>query len=132
MTSGARRRHRRHGGVDVAGRLRRRDSPVHVSRSAFHTVSASPSLSARATADLAAVEAYAGMMRAWVDAAKTADPESQSLRQYAQGEALKFLVNQLYGLKLQHKIALGEPGTSPTAIEARPADVPTAVLIRDC
>jgi hypothetical protein len=72
------------------------------------------------------------MLRIWVDAAKTANPETPALREYTQGDALKFLTNQLYGMQMQHMVALGEPGTSPTVIDARPLDVPNTVVVRDC
>lgn len=88
--------------------------------------------SARATADREAVAAYAGMLRIWADAAKTANPETPALREYTQGDALKFLTNLLFGMQLERKVALGAPGTSPAAIDARPVDVPTTVVIRDC
>lgn len=94
--------------------------------------SAAVSLSARTEADQQAVTAYAGMLRTWADAAKTANPEAAALRQYAQGDALKSLVNRLYGMQAKHIVGLGEPGTSPSAVDARPIDVPTTVIVRDC
>ncbi len=94
--------------------------------------SASAPVSARAAADRDAVAAYSGMVRTWVEAAKTSDAGSKKLRQYAQGDALKLLAGHLYAAKLQKKIVLGELSTSPAAIDARPVDVPTTVVVRDC
>jgi hypothetical protein len=95
-------------------------------------VPASPTPNPRSIADQEAVDAYVGMLHTWVEAAKTANPESVGLRQYAQGDALKDLVNRLYGMRAKHMVALGEPATSPSAIDARPVDVPTTVVVHDC
>jgi hypothetical protein len=95
-------------------------------------IAASPSLTPRAIADRDAVAAYSGMLGAWVVAAKTSNPDEPQLRTYAQGRALKMLINVLYGRRMQKMVVLGEPGTAPRATDARPVDVPTTVVVTDC
>lgn len=96
------------------------------------SASVSATESARTIADREAVAAYSGMIRTWVEAAKTSNAGSKELRKFAQGDALNRLASHLYAAKLERKIALGEPRTSPTAVDARPLDVPTTVVVRDC
>lgn len=57
-----------------------------------HPSSPSPGTAAKR----AAVSAYRGMWGAFVAAAKTSDPDAPDLRRYAEGDALKLIVSDLY------------------------------------
>jgi hypothetical protein len=91
--------------------------------------SAKPPTSAAASGSVAA---YKGMWAAFVDAAKTSDPDAPSLRQYADGDALKLIVSDLYTNRQQGKVVKGDVVTSPDVASLRPADAPTEATIRDC
>jgi hypothetical protein len=90
--------------------------------------SASPSMAAKS----AAVSAYRGMWGAFVAAAKTSNPDAPDLRRYAEGDALRLIVSDLYTNRDQSKVTLGTVGLDPTATAAQPAAAPTSVTVADC
>lgn len=87
---------------------------------------------ARVAANEEAVKAYRGMVDAWVEAAKTSNAGYPALRQYTSGQALKILADALFSAKMRKLIAKGAPVISPTAVDARPVDAPTDVVVQDC
>jgi len=107
--------------------------PSASSQAASPPVSPSATTStAREIAERDALASYRGLMQAWVDAAKVANPDHPALRRYAQGEALKIFVTALFGNQLHKKVVLGEMGTDPKVVGAVPIDGPTSVKIADC
>lgn len=80
----------------------------------------------------AALRAYRGMWDAYVEAAKTSDPDAPDLRRYTSDNALKLIVSALVTNREDKKIVLGELKVEPkvTAIQAD-GNSPTATVL-DC
>jgi hypothetical protein len=72
------------------------------------------------------------MWAAFVDAAKTSDPDAPSLRTYAADNALKLIVSSLYADRDQGKVAKGEVALDPKIKELKPAGSPTTATLVDC
>ncbi|GIJ49360.1 hypothetical protein Val02_62460 [Virgisporangium aliadipatigenens] len=102
--------------------------PVLASPSASAPTAASP----RAIAERDAVVAYSKFVQAWVEAAKTSDPNAPGLAEFGQGQALRLIVGTLIDAQLDQRVVLGTLGSSPTAFDARPVDVPRDVVVSDC
>lgn len=92
--------------------------------------SAAPSPSAGPERD--ALTAYRGMWNAYVEAAKTSDPDAPDLRKYAADNALKLIVSDLYTDRDQGKVAKGEVALNPKIKELKPPAAPTTVIVEDC
>lgn len=78
-------------------------------------------------------EAYLGMWKAYVVAARTADYQAPSLNHYAAGAALSVLTNGLYQEHQQDVVTLGQPAFDPavTAVAASGRDAAQAD-VTDC
>ena len=100
--------------------------------SAGPAASAPASLTPSAAAERDAVAAYRGMWAAFVEAAKTSDPDDPTLRKFAADDALKLIVSGLITNRTLGKIVLGELKTSPRITQLSPSDKPTSVEITDC
>lgn len=94
--------------------------------------SATPSLEPTGVASQDALEAYRGMWGAFVEAAKTSDPDAPDLRIHASGQALKLIVSSLYSNRDQGKVTLGDLDIDPKVTEVKPAQAPTEMAVLDC
>jgi hypothetical protein len=92
-------------------------------------VTTSPSTPA---AEAEALAAYRGMWGAFVEAAKTSNPDAPEIRRYAYSNALTLIVNALYVNRDQKEVILGELVLDPKVTAAEPAGDPTEVTITDC
>jgi hypothetical protein len=72
------------------------------------------------------------MWDAFVEAAKTSDPDDPSIREYAMGNALKLVVGGLITNRTLGKIVLGDLKTSPRITKVSPSARPTSAEITDC
>lgn len=116
--------------LTACGRSDEGQAPVAVNASAAAT--ASPLPNHRTTAERKALEAYVGMIQAWVAAAEIPDPDAPMLREFASGEALKRLVTDLYLAREEGTIGRGQPVSRPSVVDAIPSDIPTEVRLSDC
>jgi hypothetical protein len=80
----------------------------------------------------APIAAYRGMWNAYVDAAKTSDPDAPALREYATGNALKLIVGALVTDRAQGKIILGSLALTPRVTLLTPTTAATTAAITDC
>jgi hypothetical protein len=85
-----------------------------------------------ADARTAALEAYRGMWRAWVDAGTTSDPTHPDLARYASEQALQSIVRALAINRDKGWVSKGEPVIAPRVESASPPTNPAMVRIRDC
>lgn len=85
-----------------------------------------------AEAEEAALAAYRGMWKAFVDAARTSDPEAPDLRKYASDQALQLISGSLYSDRSSQLTTQGELNTAPTVVELKPSDAPVEAAILDC
>jgi len=76
----------------------------------------------------AAVAAYRGMWAAFVEAAKTSDPDAPDIRKYASDNALKLIVGGLVSNRAQGKVVKGNPVLNPKATTVSA----TEATILDC
>jgi hypothetical protein len=72
------------------------------------------------------------MWAAFVEAAKTSDPDAPDLRKYASDDALKLVVAALYTNRDQKQVILGELKIDPKVTALIPPDEPTEASIVDC
>lgn len=79
-----------------------------------------------------ALTAYRGMWAAFVEAAKTSNPDAPDIRTYTSDNALKLIVNGLYVNRSDGKVTLGDVVLDPTVTATEPEDNPTQVTIADC
>ncbi len=93
---------------------------------------AAPSLGPGTAAERDALVTYRGMWSAFVEAAKTSDPEAPDLRKYASDQALKLISSSLYADRSNQKITKGELLTDPKVTAVKPTDAPTEATIVDC
>ncbi|ROP28130.1 hypothetical protein [Couchioplanes caeruleus] len=96
------------------------------------TPSATPSLGPSAAAERDALIAYRGMWSAFVEAAKTSDPEAPDLNKYATGNALRLISSALYTNRSQDVVTLGELKIDPKVTALKPSDAPTEASVLDC
>ncbi len=96
------------------------------------TPSTTPSLSPSAAAERDALTAYRGMWAAFVEAAKTSDPEAPELRKYSSDNALKLITSALYTNRSQGKVTLGELKIDPRVTTLAPSEAPTTASVVDC
>ncbi|MGC9667450.1 hypothetical protein ACNTMW_12945, partial [Planosporangium sp. 12N6] len=94
--------------------------------------SATPSLGPSAAAARDALTAYRGMWNAFVEAAKTSDPDAPDLGKYASGQALRLIASGLYADRSQGKVTKGDVVLNPKVTDAKPAQAPTEVTVLDC
>lgn len=94
--------------------------------------SPSVSLSPADAAKRDALAAYRNMWTAFVAASRTSDPDDPDLRQYAQNQALRLIVNGLYTDRDQGKVGKGRVRLSPQVTSVKPAANPTTVMVTDC
>ncbi|MEV8515879.1 hypothetical protein [Dactylosporangium sp. NPDC051484] len=99
--------------------------------------SEAPSLIATPTLTVSAAEreglaVYRGMWGAFVEAAKTSDPDAPDLRRYASDNALKLIVSSLYTNRDQGKVSKGPLVLDPKVTELRPPNEPSEATILDC
>jgi hypothetical protein len=76
--------------------------------------------------------AYRGMWAAFVEAAKTSDPDTPDLRKYASDDALNLIVGALYTNRDKKKVILGELKIDPKVTALTPPDQPTEASVVDC
>jgi hypothetical protein len=99
-------------------------------------VSAAPSPTTTITpADMAgqaALDAYRGMWRDFVQAGTSSDWQSPLLGQHATGIALTNLSRGLYADHYNGLVTKGEPILNPVVASAEPADGPIKVVVTDC
>lgn len=79
-----------------------------------------------------ALAAYRGMWSAFVQAAKTSDPEAPGLRRYASDNALKLITSALYTNRSQDRVTLGELRIDPKVTALTPRVAPTEASVLDC
>lgn len=79
-----------------------------------------------------ALVAYRGMWHAFVDAAKTSNPDASDLRTYASGQALRLIVGDLVTNRAQKKVVLGNLVINPSLAAVSPSSSPTQASIVDC
>jgi hypothetical protein len=91
-------------------------------------LSGTPGVSASASAEDAAVAAYRGMWAAFVDAAKTSDPDAPDIRKFASDNALKLIVGGLVTNRSQGKVVKGDVVLNPKATVVSP----TEETVLDC
>ncbi|RZU48771.1 hypothetical protein EV385_0495 [Krasilnikovia cinnamomea] len=96
------------------------------------STSSTPSLEPGATAERDALIAYRGMWSAFVEAAKTSDPEAPDLGKYASDQALRLIASGLYTDRDQGKVTKGNLILSPKVTGVKPAQAPTEVTVLDC
>ncbi len=92
----------------------------------------SPSLASGERAKKQATAAYIGMWRDFVEAAATADWQSQGLAQHATGIALTNLSRALYADHRNGLVTKGEPAHDTQVSSVDPVTSPTRVVIADC
>ena len=130
--------YRRTGVIGLAAALMLTPAGCHSGGPKGGGVSASPappvsvSLAPSAAGERDALAAYRGMWDAFVDAAKTSDPDAPQLRQYATDNALKLIVGDLYTNRARQKVILGDLKIDPKVTAATPAEAPTEASIVDC
>jgi hypothetical protein len=107
------------------------DKPVRTSGTPSGTSSRTPSASASGVAKDDALAAYRGMWNAYVEAAKTSDPDAPALRTYASDDALKLIVGALVTNRAQKKVVRGDLKIDPRATVTLAASAPTAT-VTDC
>lgn len=96
------------------------------------SASPTPSLGPREIAERDALAAYRGMWDAFVEAAKTSDPDAPDLRRYASDQALRLIVSSLYTDREQKKVTKGDLVLNPKVTDVKPAQAPTEAAVLDC
>lgn len=91
-----------------------------------------PSLGPSAAAERDALTAYRGMWDAFVEAAKTSDPELPELREHATENALALIASALVANREQKRVILGELKIDPKVTAVTPADAPREASVVDC
>lgn len=91
-----------------------------------------PTVVASAAAGRDALAAYRSMWNAFVEAAKTSDPDAPDVRKFASDQALKLIVSSLQTNKQLGKVTKGDLVLNPTVTEVKPAATPTEVAVLDC
>jgi hypothetical protein len=84
------------------------------------------------SAQQAAVIAYRNMWHAFVEAARTSNPDDPNLTKYASGNALTLIVNSLAGNRDKARVTLGDVVLDPQVVEFKPPTNPTEVGVLDC
>lgn len=119
--------------IAACGQPRDAQAPVSVNATTpVPSLAPSPSANPRAVAEREALAAYAGMIRAWVEAAAVADPDAPALRQFASGQALRRMVVNLVIARDEGRVSRGQPTNQPAVTGVSPLDVPTEVTLNDC
>jgi hypothetical protein len=72
------------------------------------------------------------MWAAFVEAAKTSDPDAPDLRRYASDDALKLIVSGLYTNRDKKIVILGDLKIDPKVRALTPTAAPTEASIVDC
>jgi hypothetical protein len=72
------------------------------------------------------------MWAAFVEAAKTSDPDAADLRTYADADALRLIVSALYTNRDRGQVTRGEVATDPHITAVTPVEAPTEASILDC
>jgi hypothetical protein len=80
----------------------------------------------------AAVVAYRNMWHAFVEAARTSNPDDTNLTKYATGNALTLIVNALTSNRSKGQVVKGDVLLDPTVVGFTPVHEPTEVTISDC
>ncbi len=76
--------------------------------------------------------AYRGMWDAYVEAAKTSDPDAPDLRRYASDNALKLIVSALVTNREDKKIILGDLKIDPKMAAVKASENPPTATVTDC
>jgi hypothetical protein len=85
------------------------------------------------TQEDAPIAAYRGMWKAFVEAAKTSNPDSPELRTYAQGNALKAIISSLITDRERKSVSKGDVKLNPKVTALKPnAGAPATATITDC
>jgi hypothetical protein len=108
------------------------DEPKSAPATTAPSPSATPSLGPSAAANQDALTAYRGMWDAFVEAAKTSDPETPELKQHATDNALALIASALIANREQKRVILGELKIDPKVTAMTPADAPREANILDC
>jgi hypothetical protein len=94
--------------------------------------SPSVSLNPAGAAKREALAAYRNMWAAFVVASRTSNADDPDLRAYAQGQALRLIVNGLYSDRDQGKVGKGSLRLNPHVSSVTPAAHPSVVHVTDC
>ncbi|GAB1644373.1 hypothetical protein [Krasilnikovia sp. MM14-A1259] len=94
--------------------------------------SAAPNRGPSTAAEQDALTAYRGMWSAFVEAAKTSDPEAPDVRKYASEQALKLISSSLYSDRSNRQVTQGELHIDPKVTALKPVGTPTEATIVDC
>lgn len=79
-----------------------------------------------------AIDTYLDMWHAYVEAARTQDPDVQTLSQYAAGDAFDQLAGALAENRKQNEVTRGDPEFDPEVRWLEPKDDPKRAKIVDC
>jgi len=80
----------------------------------------------------AAVVAYRNMWHAFVEAAKTSNPEDPTLTTYTSDNALTLIVNALTRNRAAAEVTKGDVVLDPQVVGFKPPQNPTEVNVQDC
>lgn len=83
-------------------------------------------------AEKAALDAYAGMWRAYAEAGLTADAGAPELTKFATGRALQTLRDGLASYKAKGQVIKGRYGSEPRVARLSPVSGPRSATIIDC
>lgn len=94
--------------------------------------STSPSVLPSGAGAATAIDAYRGMWKAYGEALRIPDPTYPDLSKYAQGDALKVIVDGLTRTKSDGLVGKGDIAIAPNVTGAQPNADPPTVTIKDC